>query len=72
MFRFLFLCAVLLLPTQVWCQTNPASPTLTLQQAVDIALIENRLISNEKLEVEKANERIAFTASRSVRYCSTS
>lgn len=64
MFRFTLLCVVLLLPVRAWCQSNAASPTLSLQQAVDIALVQNRLVSNERLEVEKAAERVGFTASR--------
>jgi outer membrane protein len=64
LFRLTLLCAVLLLPARVWCQSSTASPNLSLQQAVDIALVQNRLVTNEKLEVEKAAERVGFTASR--------
>lgn len=64
MFRFAILCAVLLLPACVWGQSTTAPATLTLQQAVELALEHNRLINHEKLEVEKARDRMAFTATR--------
>jgi outer membrane protein TolC len=65
-FKFAVLCVVLFLPTLVWCQsgTNASSETLTLQQAVELALRHNRLVNHEKLEVEKAADRMAVVATR--------
>jgi outer membrane protein len=37
---------------------------LSFQQAVDMALLHNRLVNHEKLEVEKASDRIAAVATR--------
>jgi outer membrane protein TolC len=64
--KFAILFAVLFLPALVWCQsgTNAPGETLTLQQAVELALRHNRLIRHEKLEVEKAVDRLSAVATR--------
>src|SRR5262245_15180598 len=64
--KFAVLIAVLFLPAIVLGQsgTNAPSETLSLQQAVDLALRHNRLVNNEKLEVEKAADRLAAVATR--------
>ena len=66
MFKFAVLFALLFLPTVVWGQsgTNAPAETLSLQQAVELALRQNRLVNNEKLEVEKAADRLAAAATR--------
>jgi outer membrane protein TolC len=45
---------------------NPVTPvqTLTLQEAVDTALRHNRLVNHEKLEAEKASDRLAAIETR--------
>ena len=65
-FKIAILCLVVLLPASVWCQsgTTVSSETLTLQQAVELALRHNRLINHERLEVEKASDRVAATNTR--------
>ncbi|MCI0390940.1 MAG: TolC family protein [Acidobacteria bacterium] len=66
MLKFAVLFAVLFLPTMVLGQsgTNAPAETLSLQQAVDLALRHNRLVNHEKLEVEKAADRLAAVATR--------
>jgi outer membrane protein TolC len=65
-FKFAVLFAVLFLPTAVCGQSGANAPaeTLTLQQAVELALRHNRLVNHEKLEVEKAEDRLAATMTR--------
>src|SRR5262245_5918134 len=65
-FKSAVLLSVLILPTVVWGQAgiNAPAETLTLQQAVDLALRHNRLVHHEKLEVEKAADRLAAVATR--------
>ena len=65
-FKFAVLFAVLFLPTLVWGQSGVNAPaeTLTLQQAVELALRHNRLVNHEKLEVEKAEDRLAAVTTR--------
>jgi outer membrane protein TolC len=64
--KFAVLLAVLLLPTVVRGQSGTDAPAerLSLQQAVELALRQNRLVNYEKLEVEKAAERLAAAATR--------
>ena len=64
--KFAVLLVLLLLPGRVWPQTNGGSPaeSLTLQQAIDLALRQNRGVRLEKLEIEKAAERRSVTATR--------
>ncbi|MFN0085884.1 MAG: TolC family protein [Blastocatellia bacterium] len=66
LFRIAVFCAVVLLPAGGWCQSGPGASgeTLTLQQAVDLALRHNRLINHERLEVEKASDRVAAINTR--------
>lgn len=66
MFKFTVLCVVMLLPALVRGQsaTSASDEPLTLQQAVDLALQQNRQVSLEKLEVEKAADRQAVLATR--------
>jgi outer membrane protein TolC len=65
-FKFAVLCVILFLPVKIWCQSgkDASGETLTLQQAVDLALQHNRLVNHEKLEVEKAADRLAATSTR--------
>ncbi len=72
MFKFAVLSlAVLILPAVIRGQTknisntsNTIGETLSLQQAVEMALRYNRLVNHEKLEVEKASDRLAAIATR--------
>jgi outer membrane protein TolC len=69
LYKFAVLFAILFLPFQVWGQSQANDPgvpgdTLSLQQAIDLALRGNRLIHNEKLEVEKADDRLAAIVTR--------
>jgi outer membrane protein TolC len=55
------------LPVRAFVSSNKQGAqgeTLTFQQAVDIALEHNRLVNHEKLEVEKAADRLAAVATR--------
>jgi len=65
-FKLAVLFAVLFLPIPVRGQpgTNAPGATLTLQEAVETALRHNRLVRHEKLEVEKADDRLAAIATR--------
>ena len=53
-------CILLSLPTLAWCtETNAATggaPVLTLEQAVNLAMHDNRPLKTATLEVEKAEE----------------
>ncbi len=64
--KFAVLCVILFLPVKIWCQSgNQASgETLTIQQAVELALLHNRLVNHERLEVEKAADRLAAISTR--------
>jgi outer membrane protein len=64
--KFAVLGVILLLPGNIWCQSGnqAASEMLTLQQAVELALRHNRLVNHEKLEVEKAADRLAALNTR--------
>ena len=55
------LIAVLLVPTSASADGSPPSLTdvLTLEQAVALALENNRTIRNAELEVSKADDRLA-------------
>lgn len=66
MVKVFALCLIIFLPTEIRCQTpqSVASEKLTLQQAIDLALRHNRLLNIEKLEVEKAEYKLATTATR--------
>jgi outer membrane protein TolC len=52
------------LPVRAFASSNTPAETLTFQQAVELALRHNRLVNHEKLEVEKAAERLAAAATR--------
>ncbi len=52
------------LPVRAFVSSNAPVETLTLQQAVDLALRHNRLVNHERLEVEKAADRLAAIATR--------
>jgi outer membrane protein TolC len=55
------------LPVRAFISSNrqgAPGETLTFQQAVDIALLHNRLVNHEKLEVEKAADRLAVVSTR--------
>lgn len=64
MFKSAVLCVVLFLPILVCGQSGASGESLTLQQAVELALRQNRLIRVERLEVEKVADRQAVTATR--------
>lgn len=66
MIRFAILCVLLLTPITARSQQTVSASveTLTLEQAIAIALEHNRLIKNETLEVEKAAERVAVARLR--------
>src|SRR5207245_9468949 len=50
-------CLLLSLPTSAWCkETKAAAPVLTLEQAVDLAMQNNRPLKTATLEVEKAED----------------
>ena len=50
-------CILLSLPTSAWCkETKAAAPVLTLEQAVDLAMQNNRPLKTATLEVEKAED----------------
>lgn len=51
-------CILLSLPTSAWCKETKAAaaPVLTLEQAVDLAMHNNRPLTTATLEVEKAEE----------------
>jgi outer membrane protein TolC len=55
------LWVLLILPAVAWCQEVTASPgeLLTLEQAVEMALANNRPVNNAALEVQKASEGVA-------------
>ncbi|QQS46347.1 MAG: TolC family protein [Acidobacteriota bacterium] len=54
---------VLFLPFEGWGQTVPAE-TLTLEQAIELALRENRQIRHEKFEYEKSLDKLATIETR--------
>lgn len=74
MIRAAVLCsllAVLLVgPMTAWGQTQASEPndargeTLSLEQAIALALQHNRLIKNDRLEVEKMAERVEIARTR--------
>lgn len=61
MIRHFLLIVVLLVPASVSAQGNSRSPTevLSLEQAVALALENNRTVKNAGLEVSKAEDRLA-------------
>jgi outer membrane protein TolC len=63
MVRFVVLCALLAVPPAAWCQESAPSvaEVLTLEQAVSLALQNNRLVKVAALEVDKSEDRIAAT-----------
>jgi len=65
-FKVLFLCVIIFLPAEIRCQSATAASQerITLQQAVELALKHNRLINHEKLEGEKAADRLAAATTR--------
>ena len=66
MFRFALLFVIMAMPIRGGAQSGSPVPgeTLSLPQAVETALRQNRLIRNEKLEVEKASDRLAAIGTR--------
>lgn len=66
MFRFALLLIIMAMPICGGAQSGSPVPgeTLSLPQAVETALRQNRLIRNEKLEVEKASDRLAAIGTR--------
>ncbi|MBL8190114.1 MAG: hypothetical protein JNK38_19015, partial [Acidobacteria bacterium] len=66
MVKIFALWLILFLPIELHCQTPPsvAGEKLTLQQAIDLALRHNRLVNVERLEVEKASDKLATLATR--------
>lgn len=63
MIRIALLSVVLFLPFEGWGQTVPAE-TLTLEQAIELALRENRQIRHEKFEYEKSLDKLATIETR--------
>lgn len=61
MIKIAVICVVLFLPVRGLCQT---AETLTLEQAVEIALRENRQVRHEKIEFEKSLDRLATITTR--------
>jgi outer membrane protein len=64
--RSISVVALLLLlatPITAWCQQNssPAAEVLTLDEAISLALRDNRALRNARLEVEKSDEQVAAT-----------
>ncbi len=60
--RFAILCIVLAHPATIWGQqprSAPAADVLTLEQAVTLALENNRQVKNAALEVGKSEDQIA-------------
>ena len=66
--KIILLAALILLagnPHQVLCQqAGPASEILTLDQAIQIALRNNRSAQNARLEADKANDKTAALRTR--------
>jgi outer membrane protein TolC len=60
------LFVIIFLPIEIRCQAtnNTSEEKLTIQKAVDLALRQNRLVNIEKLEVGKAEDRLAGTTTR--------
>ncbi|MCE5324405.1 TolC family protein [bacterium] len=56
---------VIIFSSSLWAQTDgnaaAAPPTLTLQQAIDMAITGNRLLKNSSLDVSNAKSEIATT-----------
>lgn len=73
MLRALILFLFVVMPVTMWSQSPATEPALnndasrealTLDQAITLALEHNRLIKNEKLEVEKAETRVEIARTR--------
>ena len=60
--RFAVLFAMLMAPICAGAQSTEG--VLTLQQAIELGLRHNRLIRHERLEVEKASDKLAALATR--------
>jgi outer membrane protein len=61
MLQFAILCGLLAMSAVAWAQeaTVPSGVVVTLEQAVALALQNNRLVHNAALEVDKATDRVA-------------
>jgi len=58
-------CALSWLPTSAWCmETKAAAPVLTLEQAVNLAMENNRPLKSATLEVEKTENLTAAARTR--------
>ncbi len=66
MVKIFALWLIVFLPIEIRCQATQvaAGEKLSLQQAVDLALRHNRLVNVERLEVEKASDKLATIATR--------
>lgn len=66
MIRGLVLCLALALPIGAWSQEEetPAVETLTLEQALTLALANNVSVQNAVLDVDKASEHVAVAQTR--------
>jgi outer membrane protein len=64
--RRFFLIVVLLVPVFASADGNPPSPTevLTVEQAVALAVENNRTVKNAELEISKAEDRLAVARTR--------
>jgi outer membrane protein len=65
-FRSLFFLLLLLAPAFAWAAENPASQpeVMTLEQAVALALENNRTVKNAELEVSKQEDGLAVARTR--------
>lgn len=65
--RFVYLLAIIILMTSTWSvqaqQTGAAAPAevLTLDEAISLALRDNRVVINGRLSVDKAEDTVAAT-----------
>jgi outer membrane efflux protein len=66
MIRSAVLCGLLAMSVVAWAQEAPvpSGVVVTLEQAVALALQNNRLVHNAALEVDKATDRVAAARTR--------
>jgi outer membrane protein len=62
-FQLVALAVLLIVPRVAQCQ-QPAAEVLTLEQAIELALRDNRQIKNAMLELNKSEDRLAAARSR--------
>ena len=66
MVRFVFLLVLVNLAVRAWCEEVPSSAveTLTVENAVALALRDNRMVKNAAQEVQKAEDDVAISRTR--------